>query len=126
MPPQNPGPILRIREGVPAEVTLHNKLPVQAVVFGFYQHSGDAAKNRLEIGPGETKAVTFVPGPPGAYLYFANTEGGEFSRNDVDSQLNGVIVVDPGGQACSPRSHSGDQRLVQAWARPEETGRWST
>jgi len=93
-PPQNPGPLLRVREGVAIELTLHNTLKVPASVFGLYQHPGDD-KAKLALAAGETKTITFLPGAPGAYVYFASTTGGGFDRTDIDSQLNGVIVVDP-------------------------------
>lgn len=94
--PHDPAPTIRVRESTPVEITLCNVLDKKAVIFGLYQHPKKFADEHFDLAPGETKTITFVPGPPGAYIYGADTEKGDFvNRTDVDSEMNGVIVVDP-------------------------------
>jgi hypothetical protein len=50
----------------------------------------------LTIPAGATREVTFQSGPPGSYFYWAtSTHQPMLTRNGKDSQLSGVIIVDP-------------------------------
>lgn len=95
-PPHNPAPTIRVREGTLVELSLRNTLPVKATVFGFYTHPGRFSDEHFELAASETKVMTFLPGAPGTYLYAVDTEKGNVvDRTDVDSQMNGVIIVEP-------------------------------
>jgi FtsP/CotA-like multicopper oxidase with cupredoxin domain len=95
-PPHDPAPTLRVREGVPIEVTIRNALDKKAKIFGLYERPKKFADEHFDLAAGETKTVTFVPGPVGVYLYAADTGKGDLvSRNDTDIEMNGVIIVDP-------------------------------
>jgi len=94
-----PGPLIRVPEGTAIHATLHNLLPVTAVVHGLHQRPGDA-NAVLEVLPEETRELRFAVGSPGTYQYYASA-GGDLKNSDngrpfrEDSQLAGAFVVDP-------------------------------
>jgi len=95
-PPHDPAPTLRVREGTAIEVTIRNALDKKARIFGLYERPKKFAEEHFELAAGETKTVSFVPGPSGVYLYAADTTKGDLvSRYTVDIEMNGVIIVDP-------------------------------
>ena len=71
---QVPGPLIRVPEGTEIHVTLHNLLPVTAVVHGLHQHPGDA-KAVVEVPPQETRELRFAAGAAGTYQYYASAGG---------------------------------------------------
>jgi manganese oxidase len=104
---QVPGPLIRVPEGTEIHVTLHNLLPVTAVVHGLHQHPGDA-KAVVEVLPEETRELRFAVGSAGTYQYYGSA-GGDLQHSDhgrpfgEDSQLAGAFIVDPRGSAASDR-----------------------
>lgn len=95
-PPHDPAPTLRVREGTPIEVTIRNALDKKARIFGLYERPKKFTDEHFDLAAGESKTLTFVPGPAGVYLYAADTGKGDLvSRNDTDIEMNGVIIVDP-------------------------------
>jgi hypothetical protein len=56
---QVPAPLIRVSEGTEIHVTLHNFLPVTAVVHGLHQHPGDT-KPVVEVPSQETRELRFV------------------------------------------------------------------
>jgi FtsP/CotA-like multicopper oxidase with cupredoxin domain len=116
--PQIPGPMIRVPQGTEVRVHLHNTLPVAMFVLGLYAH-GSAASEPLQIAPGGTAEARFAASSPGTYYYTARSTrqsikgigaltvvddlpmGEEPFR--IESQLNGVLVVDPPGSIARDR-----------------------
>ena len=104
---QVPAPLIRVSEGTEIHVTLHNFLPVTAVVHGLHQHPADA-KAVVEVSSQETRELRFAAGAPGTYQYYASA-GSDLQHSDhgrpfgEDSQLAGAFIVDPRGNATPDR-----------------------
>ena len=110
-PLQNPGPLLRLEEGTEARVTVRNSLDKPLTVFGLGSARG-LAGDSLVIPPGEARETRFRAGEPGTYYYAGKTiPAPVFARLDEDSQLNGVIVIDPAGGPIRPD----DRAFVISW-----------
>ena len=109
-----PGPLVRVPVGTEIVVSVRNNLRGRLSVAGFVTRPTAGPAVPLEIAPGETGERRFVAGAPGTYHYWATTTGRPLvARGDVDSQLNGALVVDPPGAA-------GDDRIfvVSLWRKP--------
>jgi manganese oxidase len=94
--PEIPGPAIRVKEGTEIHVSLHNSLPdSEVVVHGL--HARPATNDDiLKIPAGATREVTFQAGAPGTYFYWATSQHRTIvSRQGIDSQLSGAIIVDP-------------------------------
>src|SRR5688572_1576509 len=107
-PLQNPGPLIRVPVGTEVRVTVRNSLAAPLAMFGLAEARGVLADS-FPIAPGETREMRFTASVPGTYYYagkLSTTTFRVFGRRDADSQLNGVIVVDPAG--TRPRS---DERI---------------
>lgn len=100
-PPTNPGPLIRVREGVEIDATVHNRSDRALVVHGLYDRSGPAT--RLTLAPGGRAAVRFRPGPAGTYYYWASAGESLVGRDGADSQLAGALIVDPRAGAPNDR-----------------------
>jgi FtsP/CotA-like multicopper oxidase with cupredoxin domain len=102
--PSIPGPLIRVREGATIVVTLRNSLADSSItVHGLMSHPA-AKDDTVQIAAGATRVVSFKAGAPGTYLYWASTDPKVtiLDLRGADSQLRGVIVVDPAG---SPPAH---------------------
>ena len=110
---QVPGPLIRVPEGTEIHLTLHNYLPVTAIVHGLHQHPGDS-KAVVEVPSQETRELRFAVGAPGTYEYHATAGGAlEFGRPvRDDSQLAGAFIVDLAGEG-GPRSDFCDGSLAE-------------
>jgi FtsP/CotA-like multicopper oxidase with cupredoxin domain len=93
---QNPGPLIRVRQGTEIHASLHNSLSVPVAVHGFGDPAaGDAS---LHVAPGAIEQVRFRAANPGLYLYWGATEVDDLKlRHGVDSELTDAFVVDPPG-----------------------------
>ncbi len=108
-PLYNPGPLIRVHAGTTVHATIHNTLAKALTVYGFGAQRG-VGKDKVVIEPGATRDVRFVANTPGTYYYAGQTVPGPIvARIDDDSQLNGVIVVDP------PGSTQNDRVFVISW-----------
>jgi FtsP/CotA-like multicopper oxidase with cupredoxin domain len=101
---QIPGPLIRVPEGTEVRATVRNTLQKgTARVHGLHGRPGDASAP-LEISAGELREVRFKLTAPGTYHYWATTTGSPLNgRLTVDSQLSGVLIVDPPGDAVIDR-----------------------
>ena len=97
-PPQNPGPLIRVPVGTEVRVTVRNALAAPLTLHGLGQRRGIAADS-VQIRPGEAREMRFHASEAGTFWYAGRTEAVPrlFARAGLDSQLNGVIVVDPPG-----------------------------
>lgn len=100
--PRIPGPLLRVRAGTVAEVTVRNTLPDTLRVFGLVDRvarpvtAADSAP--LVVAPGARRSVRLRLDAAGTYLYWGATTGRSILfRTGLDAQLSGVIVVDAPG-----------------------------
>ena len=97
-PLSNPGPMIRVPAGTEVRATIRNAIPdAPLTLHGFFDRPGAPAV--LTIAAGETKSVTFTATAPGSYYYWGSTRGARVlpQRYGVESQLAGVIIVDPPG-----------------------------
>ena len=91
-----PGPLVRVRAGTQIVVSVRNNLRDRISVFGFVTRPAAEPSASLDVSPGETRDTQFRASVPGTYHYWATTTGRPLvTRGDVDSQLNGALVVDP-------------------------------
>lgn len=93
---QTPGPLLRVPVGTELRVTMHNALAVPMWVYGLGEKRGYA--DSVQLAAGETREFRFKATTPGISYYAGRTTTAPvIFRTTDDSQLNGVIVVDPPG-----------------------------
>jgi len=92
---ENPGPLIRVREGTELRIRVRNALRgATLVVHGLATHP-DPGSDSLVIAPGTAREVRFRAGVPGTYFYWATTTGVALQkRRRVDSQLSGALIVD--------------------------------
>ena len=117
-PLQNPGPLIRVVAGTEVHVTLRNSLGVPLTLHGLGKSRGIAADS-VQIEPGGVREMRFTPTEPGTYWYAGRTDSVVrlFARREGDSQLNGVIVVDPPGTVGQPK----DRIFLISWWVNEDT-----
>ena len=90
-PLQIPGLLVRVPQGTVIEISVHNTLGVEAVLFGLHQRPG-AAEDVVTIEVDAQRVVSFVSGTPGTYLYWGRTpDGGRGDRRVKDSLLGGRL-----------------------------------
>ncbi len=92
--PSNPGPLIRVRVGTALAITITNRSDSVLVMHGVRAGS-DAPRDTMEIAVGATRTVRYTLNKTGTYAYWAGFKGlSQGDRSWLDSQLNGVIVVD--------------------------------
>jgi FtsP/CotA-like multicopper oxidase with cupredoxin domain len=110
----SPGPLVRVPAGTEIVVSVRNNLRERVSVFGFVTRPATETVKPLDVSPGETRETRFLAGVPGTYHYWATTRGRPLvTRGDVDSQLNGALVVDPPGAVPEDRI-----LVVSLWRKP--------
>jgi FtsP/CotA-like multicopper oxidase with cupredoxin domain len=93
-PLSTPGPLIRVREGTTVVLTLRNALGAPLQVNGFCTRPGPC--EAVSVAPGASREVRFTLNAPGTYPYWAATGAESLrERRARDTQLGGVIVVDP-------------------------------
>ncbi len=115
---QIPGPLIRVPAGTELRITVRNRLDVPLLVRGLYDR-GAAQADSFDVAPGAVQEVRFRPVTAGTYYYWGRTTGNRvgLGRTD-DSQLNGVLVVDP----VAPQGPPSDRILVITnWVHPADT-----
>jgi FtsP/CotA-like multicopper oxidase with cupredoxin domain len=111
-PLRNPGPMIRVPQGTEVRVTIENATADSLLeVHGLHTRPGSLDET-LAIPAGETREARFTAGEPGTYFYWGTTTGASIiDRYERDSQLNGMLIVDP----------PGDRPLAEAApGKPEE------
>ncbi len=119
LPPQLPGPVIRVDQGDTVTITLYNELPVATSIIFPGQNadwsptaSGDQPGVFTEeaAANGGTATYTFTAHAPGTYLY----ESGTANQPQVPMGLYGALIVDPAtaGQAYSHPSTAYDVEEV--------------
>ena len=115
--PQNPGPLIRVRTGTTVRVSVRNSLGDSLVVYGLHTRPG-TTYDTLNLAPGATREVSFAAGEPGTYFYWGSTTHDSiYSRNGIDSQLQGAFIVDSATGPPRP-----DRVFVLgSWTGPEDS-----
>ncbi len=91
---QNPGPVIRARQGMRVVVVVHNQLAKALTLRGLGSTLGLAADS-VSIAPGARHTFAFYATAPGTFYYAGKTSRAQWlTRGDEDSQLNGAIVID--------------------------------
>ncbi|HEX8946210.1 MAG TPA: multicopper oxidase domain-containing protein [Gemmatimonadaceae bacterium] len=89
-----PGPVIRVPVGTEVHATVHNTFDQPLRVFGLGETRG--LSDSVVVAPNATRSVQFKATTPGTYYYTGKRADGPFGlRANDDTQLNGVIVVDP-------------------------------
>ena len=98
--PQVPGPLLRVPAGTTVRLSLRNRSD-SALMFSGFRPALKAADDTLQLAAGATREVTVRLDAVGTFTYWGVLKGlTNFRERDwLDSQLSGVIVVDPAGAA---------------------------
>ncbi len=101
-PPEDPGPLLRVRAGTEIRARVTNRTDSTVVVHGLSSRRV-ALMDTLVVPPGEAREAHFVADAPGTYYYWASAHGESFeNRQNDDAHLNGALIVDAAGAAPRP------------------------
>lgn len=117
---QVPGPVVRVQEGDPVRIILHNQLNVPTSLY-FHglslPHAVDGLPRRQSglLGPGETYAYQFIANRAGTIWYHPQV----IHADQVFAGLSGVLVVEPRSAA---RPYTRDYVMViEQWdVQPRE------
>jgi FtsP/CotA-like multicopper oxidase with cupredoxin domain len=102
------GPVIRVPVGTEIHATVRNTFDQPLRVFGLGKTRG--LSDSVVVASKSTKSVQFKATTPGTYYYYGKRAEGPFGlRPNDDTQLNGVIVVDP------PNAHTNDRVFVISW-----------
>lgn len=107
-----PGPTLRMVEGQPVRIIVHNELPESTAVHWHGQrvpNSQDGVPfiTQPPIEPGGTFTYEFVPGPFGSHMYHSHQNAAE----QVGKGLLGALVVEPADPSAEP-AHDRDYLYI--------------
>jgi manganese oxidase len=92
---QNPGPLIRVRAGTKVRVSMRNSLDRPLTVFGLGEQRGITQDSAI-VDAGASRELEFDARTPGVYYYLGKTTPAPtIARTGDDSQLNGVIMIDP-------------------------------
>ena len=101
-PLQDPGPLLRVREGTEIVARVTNHTDSTLVVHGLAARRV-AVMDTLVVPPGATREARFRADAAGTYYYWASVHGEGFEdRAYDDAHLDGALIVDPAGAAPKP------------------------
>ena len=103
--PTIPGPLIRVRAGTRVRLRVVNHLPAgMPLVMHGLQRRPAATPDTLRIKSGGSREIEFDPGAPGTYFYWGATSDTTTieGRSDIDSQLDGALIVDPGDGPITP------------------------
>jgi FtsP/CotA-like multicopper oxidase with cupredoxin domain len=111
--PSTPGPLLRVPRGTEVRTTVRNRFDRAVTLYGL---SGRGAADRgTVLAPGAEATFRFRADRVGIAQYVgrlgARPEGEAWARLHDDSQLHGVIVVDPPGVRPADRIF-----VISGWA----------
>lgn len=93
---QQPGPVVRVKEGDAVRIVLHNQLKVPTSLY-FHgmvlPHTVDGLPRKAAglVNPAETYAFSFIAPQPGTYWYHPQV----VHSDQMNKGLYGVIVVEP-------------------------------
>ena len=96
--PEVPGPLLRVPVGTTLELSLRNRTD-SALMFSGFRQSLSAKDDTLQLAAGATRRITVRLDRVGTFPYWGVLKGltAYAQRDWLDSQLSGVLIVDPAG-----------------------------
>jgi FtsP/CotA-like multicopper oxidase with cupredoxin domain len=100
--PTTPGPLLRVSVGNEVRATIRNTLDKPLFVYGFGKSARGFADSVI-IAPNTATEVRFTATTPGTFFYVAKRGAFGPGRDAEDSQLHGVIIVDPPNAKRDPK-----------------------
>ena len=116
-PLQDPGPLLRVREGTEIVARVTNRTASTLVVHGLSARRVDVM-DTLVVPPGATREARFRADAAGTYYYWASVHGEGFEdRMFDDAHLDGALIVDPAGV----RPKSDRVFVVERWMPQVDT-----
>jgi FtsP/CotA-like multicopper oxidase with cupredoxin domain len=120
-PLEIPGPLIRVPEGTLIQASIRNTLRDSTLVlYGLETRPGSAA-DTIQVPPQKTRTVRFTAGAPGTYFYWGTTTGKQMGDNRwIDSQLHGVLIVDPVGVPADPQERV---FAIGLWFQPADSAR---
>ncbi len=96
------GPLIRVRQGTAVHATIRNATDSALVLYGFHARPG-SPDDTIQVPAGGTREVRFDAGRAGTYYYWGTTTHSDLgSREWLDSQLSGALIVDPPGAPAEP------------------------
>lgn len=112
---QVPGPLVRVPVGTEVRVSIRNSLTEPMWVYGLGARRG--VQDSVAIAAGASHEFQFTASDAGVFYYAARTtKSSLFGRDKEDSQLNGMIVVDPRGAVSADRLF-----LISWWGAADST-----
>ena len=97
---QVPGPILRMKQGQPVTVDIHNRSSDPEVVHWHGLFSPSEVDGAMEEGtpmipPGASTRITFTPSPAGFRWFHTHTFAGKDLRKGQYSGQHGFLLIEP-------------------------------
>jgi FtsP/CotA-like multicopper oxidase with cupredoxin domain len=97
---QIPGPLLRLRQGRPTTVSIHNATDHPEIVHwhGLFLPSeidGAMEEGTPMIAPGDSTQFTLIPDPPGFRWFHTHIFAGNDLNRGLYSGLHGPLYIDP-------------------------------
>ncbi len=97
---QSPGPLLRMKEGVPVTINVTNRTAVNEIVHwhGLFlppEVDGAMEEGTPHIGPGASASYTFTPEPAGMRWYHTHVMAGRDLKKGLYNGQHGVLWVEP-------------------------------
>jgi FtsP/CotA-like multicopper oxidase with cupredoxin domain len=107
---QVPGPLLRMKQGRPVTVDIHNRTADPEVVHwhGLYLPSevdGAMEEGTPMIAPGGSTRIAFTPDPAGFRWFHTHTSAGKDLRKGQYSGLHGFLMIEPNSPAAQPQRY---------------------
>lgn len=98
---RSPGPVLRMRSGVPTALEVFNESAYPETVHPHGQHvpmdaDGTPEEGSPLVGPGESRRFVFVPGPPGTRWYHSHAHTHGDATRGLYTGQEGVLIVEGG------------------------------
>lgn len=95
-----PGPLLRLREGVPVTIDVTNRTSANEIVHwhGLFlapEIDGAMEEGTPHIAPGATASYTFTPEPAGLRWYHTHVMAGRDMKRGLYNGQHGVMWVEP-------------------------------
>lgn len=106
-----PGPVIRAAAGTEVRAFIHNSTGKPLLMRGL-QERPSSRTDSIDIAAGDTHEFRFRAGTRGTYYYYGRTDGDRIGLGFVeDSQLIGVIIIDPPGE----RPEADRTFLITGW-----------
>jgi len=99
-----PGPLLRLREGRPVSIDIHNDTDIDDIIHWHGLYVPSPADGAMEEGspmvePGTTRRYTFAPRPTGTRWYHSHDVAGKDLTRSLYSGMYGFLIVEPTSDA---------------------------